>query len=102
MCYLFSSPCRDPGSYIGPGLRGGLSSDARWRDRPGSSGLRAQDDLLNWIRLIWVVQSSPQKYSRSLSTQITCISLAIPAHTKGRFAIVTNVGSGCDGRELRC
>ena len=27
---------------------------------------------------------------------------AIPAHTKGRFAIVTNVGSGCDGRGWRC
>ena len=26
----------------------------------------------------------------------------IPAHTEGRFAIVTNVGSGCDGRKLRC
>jgi hypothetical protein len=40
------------------------------------------------------VQPSPQKYSRSLLTQITCISLAIPAHTKGRFAIVTDVGLG--------
>src|ERR1700735_737893 len=38
----------------------------------------------------------------SLPTQITCISFAIPAHTKGRFAIVTDVGSGCDGREWRC
>ena len=26
----------------------------------------------------------------------------IPAHTKGRFAIVTDVGLGCDGRERRC
>jgi hypothetical protein len=43
-----------------------------------------------------------QKYSGSLLTQITSISLPIPAHTKGRFAIVTNVGSGCDGREVRC
>ena len=54
------------------------------------------------FNLIWVVQSPLQKYSRSLLTQITCISLAIPAHTEGRFAIVTNVGSGCDGRGRRC
>ena len=61
-----------------------------------------QIDLLNAINLIWVAQSPLRKYSRSLLTQITCISLAIPAHTKGRFAIVTDVGSGCDGREWRC
>jgi hypothetical protein len=48
------------------------------------------------------VQSPSQKYSVSLFTQITSTSLAIPAHTKGRFAIVTNVGQGCDGREWRC
>ena len=53
------------------------------------------------FNLIWVVQSSPQKYSRSHLTQITCISLAIPAHTKGRFAIVTDVRLGCDGRGQR-
>jgi hypothetical protein len=47
--------------------------------------LRAQSDLLNRINLIWVVQSPSQKYSRSLLTQITCISLAIPAHTQGAF-----------------
>jgi hypothetical protein len=54
------------------------------------------------FNLIWVVQSLAQKYSGSLLTQITCISLAIPAHTTGRFAIVTNVRSGCDGRGRRC
>ena len=53
--------------------------------------LRAKTNLSNRINLIWVVQSFSQKYSGSLLTQITCISLAIPAHTKGRFAIVTNV-----------
>jgi hypothetical protein len=47
------------------------------------------------------VQSPLQKYSGSLLTQITSTFLAIPAHTEGRFAIVTNVGLGCDGRELR-
>jgi hypothetical protein len=27
------------------------------------------------------------------------ISLPIPSHTEGRFAIVTDVGTGCGGRE---
>ena len=55
--------CRDPGSYIDPGShidpgsRGGLSPDARWRDSLGSSGLRAQCDLLNGIKLMLPVQS---------------------------------------------
>jgi len=40
------------------------------------------------------VQPPLQKFFRSLLTQITHISLAIPAHTKGRFAIVTDVGHG--------
>ncbi|MDR3487879.1 MAG: hypothetical protein P4M05_23645 [Bradyrhizobium sp.] len=48
------------------------------------------------------VESSSQKYSGSLLTQITSISFAIPARTEGRFAIVTNVGQGCDGRGWRC
>jgi hypothetical protein len=76
------------------GINGGLQSALR--------ALRDQRNLLNGINLIWVVQSFAQKYSGSLLTQITCISLAIPAHTKGRFAIVTDVGSGCDGRGWRC
>jgi hypothetical protein len=87
---------RDPGSCEGP------SSGALSRDPLHYAALRVQDDLLNWIRLIWVVQSPSQKYSGSLLTQITSISAAIPAHTKGRFAIVTDVGSGCDGRGWRC
>src|ERR1700719_1125042 len=33
------------------------------------------------------VESPLQKYFRSLLTQITCISLAIPSRTEGRFAI---------------
>jgi hypothetical protein len=40
------------------------------------------------------VQSLLQKYSGFHLTQITSISLAIPSHTEGRFAIVTDVGSG--------
>jgi hypothetical protein len=47
------------------------------------------------------VESPLQKYFHSLLTQITCISLAIPAHTEGRFAIVTDVGAGCGGRRRR-
>jgi hypothetical protein len=38
------------------------------------------------------VQSRPQKYFRSCLTQITCISLAVSSHKKGRLAIVTNAG----------
>ena len=56
--------------------------------------MRENAVLLKRINVIWVVQSHSQKYSRSLLTQITCISLAIPAHTEGRFAIVTDVGQG--------
>jgi hypothetical protein len=40
------------------------------------------------------VQPCVKKYFDSLLTQITHISLAIPAHTEGRFAIVTDVGCG--------
>jgi hypothetical protein len=40
------------------------------------------------------VQPPLQKFLPSLLTQITCISFAIPSHTKGRFAIVTDVGHG--------
>ena len=55
-------------------------------DRPsGQSALRAQNDLLNRIKLMLPVQSPSQKYFRSLPTQITCISPAIPAHTQGAF-----------------
>jgi hypothetical protein len=50
-------PCRDPGSSIDPGSRGGLSSDARRYDPLGSSALRAQGDLLNRIKLMLPVQS---------------------------------------------
>jgi hypothetical protein len=91
--------CRRPAAWSAssnrdPGSRGGLSSAVHRRDSSGQSALRAQPDLLNWINVMLPVQSSLQKYFRSLLTQITCISLAIPAHTKGRFAIVTNVGLG--------
>jgi hypothetical protein len=47
------------------------------------------------------VQPTSQKYFCSHLAQITSLSAAIPAHPKGRFAIVTNVGRGCDGRRRR-
>ncbi len=56
------------------------------------ASLRANGELLNGINLICPVQSRLQKYSASPLTQITSISLAIPSHTEGRFAIVTDVG----------
>jgi hypothetical protein len=40
------------------------------------------------------VQPSLQKFFHSLLRQITGISVAIPAHSEGRFAIVTDVGQG--------
>ena len=57
-------------------------------------GVTGKTNLLKRFKLMLPVQSLSQKYSRSLLTQISCISLAIPAHTKGRFAIVTSVGQG--------
>ena len=56
--------------------------------------MRENAVLLKGINAIWVVQSPSQKYFRSFLTQITCISLAIPAQTEGRFAIVMDVGQG--------
>jgi hypothetical protein len=62
---------------------------------------RAGAILLKQFKLRLPVQPPLQKYFRSLLTQITCISPAIPSHTEGRFAIVTDVGTGCDGRGVR-
>jgi hypothetical protein len=47
----------------------------------------------------FVVQPLAQKYSGFPKAQITFITGAIPSHTEGRFAIVTDVGAGCDGRD---
>ena len=40
------------------------------------------------------VQPLLQKYFRIPLTRIKSISFAIPSHTEGRFAIVTDVGNG--------
>jgi hypothetical protein len=63
--------------------------------------MRAEKKFCCAIKLIWGVQSPAQKYSGSLPGQITAISAAIPTQYKGRFAIVTDVGSGCGGRGRR-
>jgi hypothetical protein len=71
--------------------------------RPSSIGRAFVESRQNYGAFSWQllpdgqisgspVQPPSQKYSRSHFTQITSISIAIPAHTKGRFAIVTNVG----------
>jgi hypothetical protein len=44
------------------------------------------------------VQPCLQKYFGFRTPQITSRTLAIPSHTEGRFAIVTDVGTGCGGR----
>jgi hypothetical protein len=47
--------------------------------------MRAEEKFTFNFNLIWVVQPRPQKYFRSLLTQITSISSAIPARYKGAF-----------------
>jgi hypothetical protein len=44
------------------------------------------------------VESLLQKYFCFHTPQITSRTLRIPSHTEGRFAIVTDVGTGCGGR----
>jgi hypothetical protein len=61
----------------------------RWR-RPGMT----EEKFSCEINLICPVQCCLRKYSASRFTQIKSISPAIPSHTEGRFAIVTDVGSG--------
>ena len=64
----------------------------------GKSALRAQGDFLNRIKLMLAVQSCLQKYFGFHTPQITSRTFRIPSHTEGRFAIVTDVGTGCGGR----
>jgi hypothetical protein len=78
-------------------LRRRLPGRARWR----LPGMTAERKFSFGFNLIWVVQSLAQKYSGSLLTQITSTTLASRPTHKGRFAIVTNVRSGCDGRGRR-
>jgi hypothetical protein len=47
---------------------------------------------LNNLKLIWVVQPGLQKYIASRFAQIAFRTPAIPSHTEGRLAIVTDAG----------
>jgi hypothetical protein len=63
-------------------------------NRPTRTGraLREKSNLLRQISLFLPVQSRLQKNFCFPETQITSISLAIPSHSEGRFAVVTDVG----------
>jgi len=54
--------------------------------------LRAKTDFLSAFSVIWPVQSSSRKYLASPPAQIKSISFAVPPHSEGRFANVTNAG----------
>jgi hypothetical protein len=56
--------------------------------------LHQKSNFLNRFKPILPVQSSPKKYSASPIPQIKFISIAVPLHQEGRFAIVTDVGGG--------
>src|SRR5450759_2007106 len=92
---VVSLRCNDS-SAIGDKADSGSQSDRRIYELTAWSGnrLRARRNLLKRINLICPVQPHLQKYSPSLLTQIKSISLAVPSHTEGRFAIVTDVGRG--------
>jgi hypothetical protein len=66
-------------------------AERHYRLRIPFPGLRVKSKLLNRINLICPVQSRLQKFCGSRRPQITSISAAIPPHTEGRFAIVTDV-----------
>jgi hypothetical protein len=70
---------------------------AHWGDPLGQSALRAQRDLLNGIRLMLPVQSSPQKYCCSLPAQISPTSFAVLSH-RGAARDRHGRGAGCGGR----
>jgi hypothetical protein len=53
--------------------------------------MRQNGELLSRINVIWPVQSRFQKNSAFRWTQIKSISIAVPSHKEGRFAIVTDV-----------
>jgi hypothetical protein len=94
--HLESNPCR---GYGFRGSCGACHRAALGADPLARPGMTAEKKFSFGFNLIWVVQSLTQKYSSSLLSQITSIHFAIPAHTKGRFAIVTDVGSGCDAAD---
>jgi len=60
--------------------------------------MRVETEFVSRINMIWVIQSSREKYHFCFS-EFCGISLAIPPREEGRLAIVTNVGVGCGGRD---
>ncbi|UPJ50869.1 hypothetical protein IVB30_05590 [Bradyrhizobium sp. 200] len=65
----------------------------RFRRRSTSKNpLRANSDLTNHFKVIWVVQSCSQKYSAFHLTQISGYFRAVSSRQEGRIAIVTNAG----------
>jgi hypothetical protein len=56
--------------------------------------LRVKGDLLRLLKLIWVVQSSLQKYFASPVGQIISTNSRHPTPPEGRIAIVTDAGWG--------
>jgi hypothetical protein len=68
------------------------------RKRYPSISLRVRGDLLCFLKLIWVVQSSLQRYFGFRAPQNTSRTFAIPTPQEGRIMIVTYVGDGCGGR----
>ena len=53
--------------------------------------MRPEDKFSFWINVIWVVQSSSQKYCGSLPSQISSIS-SPSCPSEGRLEIVTDAG----------
>jgi hypothetical protein len=60
--------------------------------------LREKTDFFKRINLIWVVQSSLQKYFASPVGQIISTNSRHPVPQEGRIAIVRKRGAGCGGR----
>jgi hypothetical protein len=60
--------------------------------RRANSPLRLKTDFLNRIKLIWAVQSLPQKYFCFPEPQIKSISIAVSPQEEGRIMIVAYAG----------
>ena len=64
---------------------------------PCATGSRASANLINQISVMLAVQSRLKKYSATRLKQISNTS-APSCPARGALAIVTDVGTGCDGR----
>ena len=64
-------------------------------------GLRAKSNFWKQFKLIWVVQSFPQKYCALPVGQIISTSPRRLVSQEGRLAIVTKRGAGCGGHFWR-